>query len=92
MSEWTFITNHGAVLTIIRRHGEITARAIANELGITERSVYRIIKDLETEGYISKRLVGRSNHYLIKREETLRRESLRDIAVGDLLEVLLPES
>jgi predicted ArsR family transcriptional regulator len=91
MSEWTFITNHGAVLILISRHGEITARAISDELGITERSVYRIINDLETEGYISKHRVGRANHYQVNRDVTLRREALRDIAVGELLKVLMPE-
>lgn len=88
MPDWTFITNHGAVLIIIRRKEDVTARAIAEELGITERSVFRIISDLESDGYIKKSRIGRSNAYQINRNVSLRRESLRDIAVGDLLRVL----
>lgn len=88
MPDWTFITNHGAVLIIIRRKEDVTARAIAEELGITERSVFRIISDLESNGYINKSRIGRSNAYQINRNVSLRRESLRDIAVGDLLRVL----
>lgn len=88
MPDWTFITNHGAVLIIIRRKEDVTARAIAEELGITERSVFRIISDLESDGYINKSRIGRSNAYQINRNVSLRRESLRDIAVGDLLRVL----
>ena len=91
MSEWTFITNHGAVLIVIWRHGEITVRTIAEELGITERSVFRIISDLENGGYINKHRVGRANVYQINRDVSLRREKLRDIAVGDLLNVLQPK-
>lgn len=91
MPTWTFITNHGAVLISISRHGMITTREIASELGITERSVIRIIKDLETDGYISKQRVGRSNQYQVNHDATLRKETLRDIAVGDLLRALLPE-
>jgi predicted transcriptional regulator len=90
MPDWTFITNHGAVLIIIQNNEEITARAISEELGITERSVFRIINDLVNEGYIRKSRIGRSNFYQIKGEISLRRESLRDIAVGDLLNVLSP--
>jgi predicted transcriptional regulator len=90
MPDWTFITNHGAVLIIIRKNEEITARTIAKELGITERSVFRIINDLVNEGYICKSRVGRSNIYQINRDVSLRRESLRDIAVDDLLNVLSP--
>lgn len=91
MPDWTFITNHGAVLIIIRRQGEVTVRTIAEELGITERSVFRIISDLENGGYINKHRVGRANVYQINSDVSLRREKLRDIAVGDLLKVLLPE-
>jgi predicted transcriptional regulator len=92
MPGWTFITNHGAVLISISCHEMITTREVAIELGITERSVIRIIKDLETDGYIRKHRVGRSNQYQINHDEKLRRKTLRDIAVGDLLKVLLPET
>ena len=54
MSTLTFTTNHGAVLALIGKHGPITAREIAAKLGITERSVMRIIKDLENEAYIQR--------------------------------------
>ena len=88
MAGWTFITNHGAVLVLISRQDMITTREIAYELNITERSVIRIINDLETDGYISKQRVGRSNHYKINRSAMLRQVTVRDVAVGDLLETL----
>jgi predicted transcriptional regulator len=91
MPAWTFITNHGAVLISISRHERITTREIADELGITERSVIRIIKDLENDGYIRKHRVGRLNQYKINHEATLRNKTVRDIAVGNLLSLLLPE-
>ena len=88
MASWTFITNHGAVLILISRQDMMTTREIASELNITERSVIRIISDLETDGYISKQRVGRSNHYKVNRHAMLRQETVRDVAVGDLLEAL----
>jgi len=91
MSTWTFITNHGAVLALIGQHGQITAREIATELGITERSVMRIIKDLETEGYIQKEREGRVNRYKVNTQAPLRRQDTRDIIVNDLLKVLTRE-
>jgi predicted transcriptional regulator len=91
LAEWTFITNHGAVLTLINRHEKITTREIAGRLSITERSVIRIIKDLEKAGYICKQRIGRSNQYTINHETKLRSRSVRDIAVGDLLLVLSPQ-
>ena len=91
MSSWTFITNHGAVLAIIGQHDRITAREIAAELEITERSVLRIIKDLEADGYINKQRIGRTNRYKVNREAPLRRKAGRDVVVGALLRVLSNE-
>ncbi len=88
MSNWTFITNHGAVLALIGQYGQITAREIATGLDITERTVMRIIKDLETEGYIRKKREGRINHYKVNTQAPLRRHDTRDIVVGELLRVL----
>lgn len=90
MTTWTFITNHGSVLALISQHREITAREIANTLGITERSVHRIITHLEAEGYVQKRRVGRVNRYTVKHDLPLRRSDQRDTAVGELLKVLTP--
>ena len=90
MANWTFITNHGAVLLAISRKGRITAREIAVEIGITERSVMRIIGDLEYASYIERHREGRRNIYHINREVGLRKEITRDTAIGELLRVLNP--
>jgi predicted ArsR family transcriptional regulator len=85
---WTFITNHGAVLALLAKHGQITARQIALELDITTRTVRRIISDLESEGYIHITKEGRRNHYLLDIERPLRREDQRAVMVGELLAIL----
>lgn len=88
MSEWTFITNHGAVLALIAHHKQITAREIADELGITERPVRRIIAELEDAGYIKKQRVGRGNRYSVQLDLPLRQPIAREVEVGDLLHIL----
>jgi len=88
MPSWTFISNHGAVLALIGQRGQITAREIAAELDITERTVMRIIRDLVTEKYIGKKREGRLNRYKVNTQAPLRRQDVRDVAVGELLEVL----
>lgn len=89
MSGWTFITNHGAVLALVAQEHQITTREIARQLGITERSVVRIIADLEVEGYVEKTRNGRVNSYTVNQESPLRRPELRDKAAGELLKVLV---
>ena len=88
MTSWTFITNHGAALALIGQHNQITARAVAEALGITERSVQRIIRDLESAGYISKLRDGRVNRYRVNEALPLRRREQHDVFIGDLLRLL----
>lgn len=86
--QWTFITNHGAVLALVGQSETITAREIAARLGITERTVLRIIKDLESEGYIQIKKDGRINNYTVNMNQPLRRPDQRDNSVAELLGVL----
>jgi DNA-binding Lrp family transcriptional regulator len=87
MAEWHFITNHGAVLVLIAQRRQITAREIAEELGLTERPVRRIIAELEAAGYLQKKRVGRGNHYEVVLDLPLRQHVHREVAVGDLLQI-----
>jgi len=89
--KWTFITNHAAVLTLLGREEQLTSREIALSLGITERSVVRIIKDLETDGYITKRREGRENRYVVNSELPLRREDQQEVQVRKLLQLISPK-
>ena len=89
--QWAFITNYGAVLAFIAQHSQVTAREMAAALGITERSVRRIIRDLEGSGYVQKRLVGRVNGYQVNQTMPLPGARSRSAVVGDLLRVLVSE-
>ena len=88
MSEWTFITNHGAILALIAQRDQITAREIAEIVGLTERPVRRIIAELEAAGYLDKQRLGRVNRYRVNLELPLRRAEARATAVGELVQIL----
>jgi hypothetical protein len=85
MSNWRFVTNHWNVLTQVVKHPRIIMREIAAHLGITERSVFRIISDLEAEGYLTRVGDGRVNYYTLNPDLPLRRPELQDVLVGGLL-------
>lgn len=85
---WTFITNHGLVLSYISHNSRHTAREIANAIGVTERTTHKIISDLEVEGYIERRKVGRRNIYRVDPHLPLRHHTKQDILVSELLEAL----
>jgi predicted transcriptional regulator len=85
---WTFITNHAAVLSLLANHPRITAREISQEVGITERSVRIIIRDLERGGYISKIREGRGVRYMVDVKRPMRHKTQKDVAVSHLMSIL----
>ncbi|MBI4188892.1 MAG: MarR family transcriptional regulator [Chloroflexi bacterium] len=88
MDDWTFITNHGAVLVTITKHGKVRAADIALELGLSERTVRRIISNLTAEGYINKKREGKVNQYQLNTELPLRRPGMQDVKIRDLIETI----
>jgi DNA-binding IscR family transcriptional regulator len=88
LGSWTFVTNHGAVLAYIAANNKARAIDIARELGITERSVRRIIANLASAGYVKIAKDGRENAYSLDQDRPLRRTEVRDIKVRELLQCL----
>jgi DNA-binding transcriptional ArsR family regulator len=88
---WTFITHHAAVLSLLASHPRITAREISQQVGMTERSVWTIISDLEKGGYISKTREGRGVRYRVDSTRRMRHKTHRDVAVSHLLSILSPK-
>ena len=86
--KWTFITNHGLVLSHIAQNPKITAREIALTVGITERTTHKIITDLEQSNYIAKTRIGRRNIYEVNFRNYLRHHSKKDIEVSAILQAL----
>jgi predicted HTH transcriptional regulator len=86
--DWNFITNHGLMLLYIWQHPQCTARDMAPVIKATERTVYRVLADLEREGYIAWQRTGKGNIYEISRRHGLKHELTRDLAVGELLDLL----
>jgi DNA-binding Lrp family transcriptional regulator len=84
MREWSLITNHGLVLAAISRNSKKTIRQLGDDVGITERTAYGIVVDLENAGYIKRTKVGTRNIYTINHNMPLV-SKLSDASAGDLL-------
>jgi len=88
MAYWTFLTNHAQVLICVSRNSRMTARAIAEIVGITERAVQRILDDLEAAAYLTRTRDGRKNMYEIHPERPMRHPAQHGLAIRDLLGLL----
>lgn len=87
MADWTLFTSHGLVLVSIAKNPERTAKEIGDDVGLTERTVHKIIVDLEEAGYITRIKVGRQNRYRIHRNVPIKDE-VTDASLGELLATL----
>lgn len=85
---WTFLSNHSHVLLCIRNQSDITAREIADRVGITERAVQRILADLIHDGYLMREKRGRQNVYTLQPEKRLRHPLEHHCTIGGLMEFL----
>ena len=88
MSNWTIFSNHGHVLFCLARDTEARLRDVATDVGITERAVQKIVRDLQDGGMISITKSGRRNCYRIHRKQRLRHELERDCKLRDLIRVV----
>lgn len=86
---WTILGSHGLVLAVIARDPHATRPAIANAVGITERQVGRVVKDLAAAGILRTERHGRNGMaYNVELQAPLRHPLLRDFTVGALLAFL----
>jgi predicted transcriptional regulator len=85
---WTFFTNHSHVLFYIYFHPELPMRGIAENVGITERAVHRIIRELEEVGVIRVKKNGRRNSYEVNRGIPLRHQIESHKKIADLLDFI----
>jgi len=82
---WTFLSNHGHVLVCIVRDPNVRVREIAQSVGVTERAVQRILRELEEASVIVRTRQGRRTHYEINERLPLRHPIEAHHSVGELL-------
>lgn len=83
--KWTFLTNHSHVLVCLQKDPFMTAREIADQVGITERSVQRILTELTEYGVLAKHRDGRRNRYSVDLRVPLRHALEQHRVVADIL-------
>ena len=88
MSNWTIFSNHGHVLVCLTRNPESRLRDVAADVGITERAVQKIVRDLQDGGMISITKNGRRNFYRIHKKQTVRHQLEAGCKIKDLIRVI----
>lgn len=87
---WTFLTEYALVLIQVWRWPNMTVRTIAERVRISEAEARHILAALLEEGYITRRRVGRSNRYFVRRGRRLRHPEVAHCEIDELLKILAP--
>jgi Mn-dependent DtxR family transcriptional regulator len=87
---WTFLSNHGHVLVALARDPDARVRELAERVGVTERAVQLIVRDLEQAGYVERQRVGRRNTYRVHERLPFRHPLEEHVRVGDFLHLVVP--
>jgi DNA-binding IclR family transcriptional regulator len=89
---WSFFSNYAHVLVCLAENPHIRLRDVAERVGITERTAFRLIVELEEAGILERVKEGRRNHYTINMDAHLRHEIEEHCTVGELLGTILQQS
>lgn len=89
--QWTFFSHYAHVLVCLAENPQIRLREIAEKVGITERTAFRLIGELEEAGIIERAKEGRRNHYMINAGAHLQHSMEEHCTVGELLDAVVHE-
>ena len=85
---WSLLTAHGLVLFYVALNPDVTLREVSQRLGLTERTIYSVIKDLSAEEMVYVRKEGRRNFYSVNSDAHFIHPVFAHLRVGLLLDAL----
>ncbi len=87
---WYLVSSHGSILFYIAVHPECTIRQIADDMALTQRTIWGLIGDLRRAGMLHVRRDGRRHHYTVNLDAPFRHPILKGltlrVVLGDLVE------
>ena len=86
---WNFFSNYAHVLVCLAENPDARLRDVAERVGVTERTAFRLVTQLEEAGILMRVKEGRRNSYVIEASEHLRHPIESHCTVGEFLETIL---
>ena len=85
---WTFLSHHAHVLLALSENPDLTIDELAQIANLTPRSIVNVLSDLELGGYVEKTKEGRTNHYEINLDASLRHSTSSNRTLRELIAAL----
>lgn len=86
-----FLTNHALVLASLAGDPGLRMRDIADRVGVTERAVESIVRDLTAGGYLTKVRTGRRNRYRLHVDRPFQHPLVSHHSLSRLVQALVPD-
>ncbi len=88
-TDWNFFSNYAHVLVCLAENPDSRLRDVAERVGITERTTFRLVTQLQDSGILMRHKEGRRNSYVIEPNQQLRHPIESHCTVGELLKLIL---
>jgi|SRR5213593_372422 len=62
---WYLVSSHGSILFYIALHPGCSIREIADDLALTERTIWGLVGDLRRAGMLEVKRAGHRHHYTV---------------------------
>ncbi len=89
--DWTILSSHGMVLFHIAANPDITLRELSDTLGLTERWIAHIVKDLAAADMLRVQRRGLRNYYEVNPDARFRHPTLAHIPLSRIITAVAPE-
>src|SRR5438067_3013996 len=84
-NNWYLVSSHGAVLFYVALNPGCTIREIAEQMSLTQRTVWGLIGDLRRAEMLEVRRDGRRHHYTVNLEAQFRHPVITGISLRTIL-------
>jgi hypothetical protein len=89
---WTLVSSHGLVLFYVATNPGTTIKNMAAGLGISERRVSDVLRDLEDAGLLHVEKHGRQNRYVLDHQASFRHPVLKGVPFQAFVELWRKDS
>src|SRR3990172_10669399 len=90
-NHWYLVSSHGAVLFYVAVNPGCTIKQIAEEMSLTQRTVWGLIGDLRRAEMLRVRREGRRHHYTVNLDAPFRHPVIKGIALRSVLGELVDQ-
>lgn len=84
-NHWYLVSSHGAVLFYIAVNPDCTIREIADDMSLTQRTVWGLIGDLRRADMLKIRREGRRHHYTVNLDARFKHPTMTGVSLRTIM-------